>query len=286
MGSVRPEPLAVENLRRWLLAQLPAKVAAVNATRPPVLESARLGPFTVTSGMSLKVAKNAVDGPFTSCPLTTGSRTAAQIAADVTAQLAGVGSSDSDGRVLLTGDAPTGTTTTSICVGKDTTGANALLGWDDGGERVVKAPLVAPRWKGVCDGWPVGNGPAPDLGPGFWIIISDRASVPVPPAARRDEHKVAVSLEVMWKDTNTSSHRDRTHVSDCVRCIRELLLSTVGRQLGRAAAGDVMFVEENQCVIASTPFSFGAPNAKRMNPLFDMATLTITVRVNERPDLS
>ena len=39
-------------------------------------------------------------------------------------------------------------------------------------------------------------------------------------------------------------------------------------------------------VIASTPFSFNAPSAKRMNVLFDMATLTITVRVNERPDLS
>lgn len=282
--SVRPEARVIHAVRQWLLAQLPATVATVNASRAAVLYSAYLEPFVIPTGAKLIIAPTATTTAAT-VALTVGTRTAAQLAADINAVLPGVGSADTDGRLKLTStETPAAVQTSALVLNGSTT--NPLFGWDSGGERVVRNRLVAPTWKGISDGWPVGNGPAPDLGPGFWIVISDRASIPVEPAARRDEHQVAASLEIMYRETNISAQRDRSHISDCLQCVRQLLLSTAGRQLGRAAVGDIMWVAEKQALIASTPFSFESPQAKRMNVLFDMATLTISVRVNERPDLS
>lgn len=281
--GVRAEQLACSALRDWLLLQLPAKVAAVNALRAPVLQSPYAGPYTVTSGMKLHVALNASDGPFTDVALTAGTRTAAQVASDVngTAGLSGVASADSDGRLLLAGAAPTAAIE-GVSAGPDSTGANALFGWDAGGEKVVANPVAAPTYKGVADGLPV----VPDMGPGFWVILGRRSSVPVQPDVRRDEYLVTVDVLVMHRETNVFVHRSREHIHSVVRCIREVLLTDRGRHLGREAVGDIVKVGEKSCVVDGVPFSFqGSPGGPPPpNGLFDRAFLQLVVRVFERPD--
>lgn len=277
--SVQSEARAATALREWLLMKLPSKVTAVNAIRAAKLLSPYAGPFTVPSGAVLKHSATAIDGTYTSIPLTSGSRTAAQVAADINGVVANLASSDPNGRLLLTAsNAPTASVPSLVALGQDnSTGANAAFGWDAGGERNVRYALVAPTYKGVADGWPV----APDMGPGFWIIIGDRESVPVPPATRRDEYMVGLELTIMHKETNVSPHRSREHIHSVVQCVREVLLTSEGRQLGRAAFGDIVFVDEKKAQIAGKPFAFKGPNAP--NVLFDVAVLILAVRVFERP---
>lgn len=282
--SVLVEQLCARVLREYLLANLPAKVASVNADRAPVLKAALAGPYNVSGTKVLKISKLGVDtGYVTTAALTVGAaRTATQISAEIeaTVGLAGVASADAEGRLLLTGSAPTGTVNTVIAVGKVTNGANALFGWDGGGEKLVHAPLVAPGFKGIADGLPV----FPDMGPGFWLIIGKRSSIPVRQAGsvvRTDQYQVGLELGLMFREMNVQSHRSREGIQSCVRCVRELLLTNAGRQLGRAGTGDIILVEEKSCTVEGTPFAFkgkdGPPG------LFDRALMLLSIRVHERP---
>jgi hypothetical protein len=280
--AVRAEQIAVSALRDWLLAQLPARVATVNATRAPVLKSPYVEPFNVTSGMATSVSSTGVDTGFSAVPFTTGSgRTAVQLAADFNAVVPALASADSDGHVLLTGTAPT-SAAQSVALGPDTTGANALLGFDAGGEKVVAAPVVAPGYKGVADGLPV----LPDMGQGFWIIIGRRSSTPVQPDIRRDEYLVSVDLGILHRETNVQVNRSREHIHSVVRCVRETLLTDRGRRLGREGIGDIVKVGEKSCLIDGVPFSFrgGAEGPPPPNGLFDRAFMQLAIRVFERPD--
>lgn len=281
--AVKAEQLACSALRSWLLMQLPAKVAAVNALRAPVLTSPYAGPYAVTSGMTLRPSTLGVDGTFTDVALTTGSRTATQVAADITsASISGLtASADSDGRLLLTGSAPSSSAQV-VALGGESIGANALFGWDAGGEKVVANPVTAPTYKGVADGLPV----VPDMGPGFWVILGRRSSVPVQPDMRRDEYLVTVDMLVMHRETNVFVHRSREHIHSVVRCVREVLLTDRGRHLGREATGDIVKVSEKSCVVDGVPFSFqGSPGGPPPpNGLFDRAFLQLGIRVFERPD--
>jgi hypothetical protein len=282
--TVRAEALAVEKLRDWLLMNLPAKVAAVNATRAPYLTCPYAGPFNVTSGMKLPVS---TDGwaTFTLVTLTTGAaQTATQVASDIngTAGLSGVASVDSAGRLVLAGTAPT-STVTSIAVGPDETGGNVLLGFNPGGERSVRIPLEAPLSSGVADGWP----DLLDLGPGFWVIIGRRTSAPVNPGdIRRDEHTVGMELTLMVKETNIQNSRSREQISAVVQCVREVLLTDSGRSLGRAGFGDVQKLEERTVVIPGTPWRALSPVDGAEYGIFDVATMVVSVRVFERPAAS
>jgi hypothetical protein len=284
--SVLAEQIAARALRRYLLSELPAKVAEVNATRAPVLESPYKGPFTISGTKKLRVSLSGIDtGHLTTAALIVGAaRTAAQIAAEVnaTAGLAGVASADSDGRLLLTGAAPSSGNSV-VALGSDdptAAGSNAVFGWDAGGERVLTHALVAPTFKGVADGLPF----FPDMGPGFWLIIGKRTSVPVRRAnstVRTDEYQVGLELGFMFRETNVQSHRSREGISSCVRCVRELLLSNTGRQLGRAQPGDIVLVEEKNCTIEGMPYSFKGKDQPK--GFFDRALMLLSIRVFERP---
>jgi hypothetical protein len=162
------------------------------------------------------------------------------------------------------------------------TGAASLLGWSPGGEQCVRAPLVAPLGTGICDGWPL----LLDCGPGFWVIIGKRTSVPVNPGdVRRDEHQVGLELTVMLKDTNVQNSRSREAIQACVQCVREVLLSSAGRMLGRSGSGDVQKLEERTCVIPGVPWR-AQDEAGQVLGIFDVATYVVSVRVFERPALS
>lgn len=279
--SVLVEDIAASALRRFLLRWLPSKVAEVNATRAAVLESTGVEPFVVTSGMKLQVCAESPAAPA-EVTLTTGSRTAAQVAADINGVVLGAASADADGRLLISGSAPLSSTSyagvaSDLDGSGNSTGANALFGWDAGGEGVTRAPLVAPGYRGVADGWPLLN----DLGRGFWVIIGDRESVPVQPSLRKDEHLVALELGIFCPVTNEQVHRDREAIQACVRCVRELVLTDAGRQFGRAAHNDVMLAEEKSARIPGRPWKFRGNDAP--NALFDVAALQLNVRVFERP---
>lgn len=282
--SVAPEAKVAQYLREWLLLQLPAKVTEVNGLRNPVVKSPRAGPYTVTNGMVLRVGKD--PSTLSNVTPTVGSQTAAQIAASINAVVAGIASSDSDGRVVLTGDPPS-SGATGIYVGQDNpggaeTGSNALFGWNPGGEFQVCQPLEAPAGTGVCDGWPV----VLDCGPGFWVIIGKRVGVPVQPGdVRRDQHLVAIELTLLLKETNIQNSRSREAIQSAVRCLREVLLTDRGRMLGRDGQGDVMKFEEKTCIIPGTPW-MARDESGQVLGIFDTATYAGSVRVFERPATS
>jgi hypothetical protein len=123
----------------------------------------------------------------------------------------------------------------------------------------------------------------PDMGPGFWLIIGRRMCQPVARAAstvRTFEYQVGFELGLMYRETNVQSHRDREGIESVVRCVREIILTADGRQLGRSGTGDIGLVEEKQCTVEGTPFAFSGPNAP--TGLFDRALMLLSIRVFER----
>jgi hypothetical protein len=274
--GVLVEQLVGQALREHLLLNLTAKVAEVNALRAAVLLATVAGPYTVPASAKLYISIAADQAPVT-VSLTAGSRTTAQLVTEInTAMGSTVASADAASRLALTGTAPSSATSVVSAQGGTNT-ANSLFGWDEGGEVVVRAQLVAPGYRGVADGWPLLN----DLGGGFWVIIGDRESVPVQPDTRKDEHLVALEVAIFCPVTNEQSHRDREAIQSCVRCVRELVLTDAGRQLGRAAYGDIVKVEEKAAKIPGRPWKFKGNDAP--NALFDVAALQLNVRVFERP---
>jgi hypothetical protein len=131
----------------------------------------------------------------------------------------------------------------------------------------------------VADGWPN----ILDLGPGFWVVIGRRECAPVQPGdVRRDSWMVGVELTLMLKETNIQNSRSREAIESVVRCVEEVLLTDRGRYLGRNGLGDVMKVEEKDCIIPGTPWR-AHDEAGNVLGLFDVATYRLRVRVYSRP---
>lgn len=280
--SVRAEALAVEALIDWLRLKLLAKVIEVNATRKPSVKSYP-GPFEITAGMTLHLS--ASGAALTDVTLTTGAaRTASELATELTGAVSGItptaDSADSDGRLILTTTAAASVATRTVTVGEDSTGANAIFGWDAGGEHVTMAPIRAPVFRNVMDGWPQQL----DSVGGFLVIVGRRKGRPVP-NIRYDETVVTLELGIFRPATSQENHRSREHISACLQCVREVLLTDAGRQLGRASSGDIMLVELGDAVVEGMrfqPFKQG----KMFGPAFDSASLQLFVKVYERPAAS
>lgn len=289
MGAVAPEALAISAAREYLLASLPAKVAALNLLRPAVLKSALIGPFTVPSGAVLKLSASSQEATPTGVTLTSGTRTAAQVAADITAAsvpglTAGV---DAAGRLTLTSSSTPAAGAPSVVVvardsdadGANATGSNAAFGWAEGGEHFEVPAIVAPSWRGVIDGKPLGG--AVDMGQGFWVMLGRRTVTPTHPGIRRDTFNVSVLVE-LWRpfSANAPPHRSREPISACVRAVREVVESDDGRYLGRQWANDIQLT-----TIGTVTIDDGVFVANDLpGVLFDIARLTLNVRVFQRPD--
>ena len=277
--GVAPDALVVQALREYLLRYLPAKVAQINALRPAVLKSALAEPYTVPSGAVLQLSAAGHEAAPTAVPLTAGVRTSAQLVADVAAVAPPglVASTDEAGRFVLTATAaPTSSSPSLIRAAADTTGANLALGWADGGEHVEMASLQAPSWRGIVDGRPLA---VPDMGQGFWVLLGNRTVRPTHPGIRRDTWLVTFAVEV-WRPFSSDVHRSREAISSCVRAVRELLEAGDGRYLGRQGAGDVQLVTVGDVTINGDPLAF----QEVPGVLFDLARLTLNVRVFQRPD--
>jgi hypothetical protein len=277
--GVAPEALAVDSLVAFLRRWLPAKVAALNALRQAVLTSALSGPFTIPSGAVLRL--QGTGSSPTNVTLTSGSRSATQVAADINAaSVPGItASADAVGRLVLTSTAaPAASAPSIVIVAQDTgpTGSNAALGWAEGGEHFETVALAAPSWRGVVDGRPL---TAPDMGQGFWVMVGNRTARPTDRGIRRDTYNVAVLVD-LWRpwSIHAPPHRTREAISSCVRAVRELVESDDGRYLGRQGAGDVQMVTVDAVTVTGDPLQLN----ESPGVLFDTAQLTLTIRVFQR----
>lgn len=283
------EQLVVDRLREWLLRKLPGRVTTVNAARAAVLKAPLVGPYTVPANAKLFHSSSDVETFTEVTPFTAGSRTAAEIAAEFNADVPGVASADSDGRLVFTAaTAPSLGTDSMVALGDRATAstadpdANAVamlqaLGFDAGGERAVTTAIEAPGVKEVMDGIPM----QPDSnGSRFWVVLGDNASVPDDPM-RRDMYTVSVNVGLCVPVPSNSQHRNREHIRAALRAVREsLFIEEGGRTLGNAAG--IQLVTERQCVIRSRPTRFD----ELPNQLFGRANLELNVRVYERQGTS
>lgn len=276
--SVRVEQFAAEAMRDWLLLQLPAKVAEVNATRAAVLKAPRAGPYLVPGGTVLKIAAQTA-GTRTNCPLAGGAMTTAAIVTAINSAYGStVASADAANRLVLT--ALVAPTEGDSVLELGDSPSNAAFGWPQGGQKVVRTPLVAPISSGVAMSWPM---TWPDFGPGFWVMFGDRASKPMgQPNVRRDEYGVRLELAVMRVEPAASVHRDNEHINACLQCVREVIFTDAGRQLGQAGAG-IQGVWESGAKVPSKPFSF---KGQAPNGFVDLAQIVFDIRVFERPAAS
>lgn len=282
--QVDPLGVFISALRDYLTAQLPGAVTTVNATRAAVLLSPP-GPFTVGAGASIRLDVSR-EGAGTRVTLPTGSVTAAQVATAInSAAPSGLtASSDTAGRLVVTATATPTTSAPSVAVlltDDDglgvVTGGNVALGWAEGGEYAQTSALRAPTWRGVCDGWPTA---VPDMGQGFWLVLGDRVARPVGESSlRRDSWAVTVKCYLLKPDFGGAPHRSREGVTAALRAVKEALLSTDGRQLGRSSVNDVQRVE----VMEETVQARGVAFQQQPSFVHDTATLTITGRVFQRP---
>lgn len=254
MANITVEQLAITALRNWLLAKLPGAVAMVNAQRNAVLRCPVAGPYVIPPNAKLHHSSTRIDGPFVDVALTSGTRTAAQVAADIELVVPGIASADVFGNLVLTAAAaPIVGTDSLVAIGPDSTGANAALGLDAGGERAQTSALVSPGYKGVSDGTPM----HPDMGPGFWVILGDCISVPVAPDVRRDMYRVAIGVALTVPVPSGSMHRTREHLRAAMRCIREVLFNdpaSAGRLLGGVPG--IQKVSETQALLKARPVRF------------------------------
>lgn len=283
--SVQPESLAANSLRDFLLAQLPAKVTAVNATRFATVRARTPGPYTIGASATLGLSVTPNVATFTGFNVPVGVRSTAQMVTTInTAMGATVAAADADDHLVLASPtAPTGGTRSKLEVrGGTATDCNSVFGWDLGGEKELLTALVAPTRKGCRLGLP----PQPDFGPAgvLAVIIGKCRVVPVAPGVRRDQHNVSVEMDVLRIEPEEQTSTEAVLAG--IRCVREVLLTTNGRQLGRARNGDILRVDVVSTDVRLTPMKFQSATVKISNPWFRGAALSLLVRVFERPDQS
>lgn len=137
-------------LMDYLHAALPAAITSVNAARFATLKS-RIGPFSLSSS-----AKNlllaAQGGAAQVVTLTTGSRTAAQVASEITTAAVPnlSAAADTQGRLVLsstvaaTSDDPSRVTLGAGEIGTPDNNAAARFGWNLSGQDVIMPGIVSP----------------------------------------------------------------------------------------------------------------------------------------------
>lgn len=264
-------------MREYLLAKLPAQVSAKNALRAAYLITPQVGPWTIPASGAIRISLDGTN--FTTVNLTSGSRTAAQLATEINVAMgATVASVLTDGRLkLLSTTAPSGTSTLSVLeLGSDATGAMEALGFDIGGEKTVRSPLIAPTTKGVCDGEPQVLEP---FATGRMIIIlTDRQDTTMPGEQRRNERSAQLIMQVAVPMQTQDYHQSREEIQAACECIVDSVSTTEGRYLGRSADGDVLFVQCKSQKVAGNSW----PAAKQ-NFLLDIAVLVFTSIVHQRP---
>ena len=286
--SNKPEVVAAKALIDYLVLFLPPKVAELNTLRAAVLQTPGVGTglnygWALSSGMQLRLSAVSRTHAGTVVTLPTGAAVApSTIAAAInTTPVPGLTASvDPEGRLLITSNTAPTTGNSGVYLLADSTGGNAALGFDMGGESVMTSPLRAPGRRGVRDGYPT---TAPDMGQGFWVILGDRDARPWPSAGadiRRGECDVHFVVELFHPAANTNAGHSREGISACLWAVREVLQTNIGRQLNRGGIGDIIRADIGVTRIAGRPFSFS--NSNSPNVICDVAALEVTVRTFQR----
>lgn len=281
-----PELVAVDALMAYLRLYLPPKVAEINALRAAVLQTPGVGTgtqvgWTISSGMTLRLTSVSREDAGILVTLPTGAAvTASEIATAINAvPVTGIlASADETGRLVLTSTTAPTSGHSFVGVKADSTGGNAALGFDPGGEHVMTSPIVAPTHRGVRDGYPT---TAPDLGQGFWVVIGDRDARPYPSPGqdiRRGTCAVHFVVELFKPEANLNAGKSREAITSCLRAVREVLQTDEGRYLGHAST--VTRVDIGVTRISGRSFSFS--NDKSPNVICDVAALEVTVHVFQR----
>lgn len=138
------------DLFEFLLKGYPAAIATANAARLSQLVSPVAGPYTISTGETLKWSVNIGDLLVAKeVALTAGSRTATQLAATINGHASpGVtASADSSGRLVITSDtAPTAAASSEVTILEPGVGtAHVTLGWWVG-VKDTRALLTVPRF--------------------------------------------------------------------------------------------------------------------------------------------
>lgn len=270
--TVEAELRAIVALREYLLRTLPAKVATINAGRAAVLKSALAGPFTVPAGLTLKVGT--VKGTYSDVALTSGARTATQVAAEIDAGVAGVTVSvDTQQRLVITSDTlPSGETPSVVALGPDDAVApavNALFGWPEQGTLVLRSAIVAPHSDAVWDG----NPGVFDLDRCFHVTFGKRATTPRSKNIRDDVHHVSLEMEIRAVEKFMEPRSMPEITLQCIRAVREVIYED------RTLDGRVVLTELP--ALQSLPETYilggGSPS-----PLYGLAKLTARIHVYER----
>ena len=119
------------------------------------------------------------------------------------------------------------------------------------------------------------------MGQGFWVVVGNRTVKPTHPGIRRDTYLVTMTVHILRPmSAHAPPHRTREAIASCVRAVRELVEADDGRYLGRQAFGDVQLATIEGVTIEGAVRDFkDVPSV-----LFDVASLTLNVRVFQRPD--
>lgn len=268
--TVRAEGLAWDAFAAYLLRTLPAKVETVNAARAATVTLPRAGPYIVPAGASLALGARA--GGEIRVALTSGSRTAAQIATELAGVSGITASADSLGRLVLTADeAPSEGIDSVLSIAPDGTGAAEALGLSPGGTQVIRAAIKAPTYDGVAFGVPQ----RVDFGEGFWVIGKRRSTMPRSPNIRDDVRVVALQFEILACEPNARATASPEFSDACVQAVRECLVED------RSLDGRVHLVREVSTV-ADPGVTYVFPTAGGVSPLFTATPMAIEILVFER----
>lgn len=285
MAAVEVERFAVTALREFLALKLPSRVSTVNASRFAVLKTPTAGPWTIPVGATLVMDIRTRDGGLISVPLTSGTRTSAQVAAEIEAVRPGFATVDGSDRLVLTSpNAPDNTGPSVVSLSADSTGANAAFGWDAGGEYDERSALVAPSFKGIMDGEPLHPDPSIFTPGSMVLLFDDRSSTPRSQNVREDLYWVELDLALFFIEPHQQLHRNREPIHACLRAVRECLLLDAGRYAGWSQTTNqgIQKVIERSARISGRTIPLTSANVP--NSLMDIAELKLGVLVFERPD--
>lgn len=223
------------------------------------------GPYTIPSSGTV-----IVNG--TTIALTAGSRTAAQVAAEVNASLPGVASADaSSGLVLASTGAPTEADPAEVIIGDGT--ANAALGLVAGDSDSVICALgsTRPRLLERELEWP-GHYDAPTVG--IDGIVRDVSVAPL----RQDEAIVSIALACLVPGVAGYHEAARERTQAFVAAVADVIRVGDGRA-GYLVGGEVYGDQIIKAEPGDPSIRMGSLGRQQAALPFGLATLPVTVRV-------
>jgi len=155
-----------------------------------------------------------------------------------------------------------------------TGGLVAMAACEQAAAAGMRWPLATPKYDDILDGWPPLWGPTGPVA----VVLGDRRSKPKEP--RSDQYRTTIDVSVLVRCQQGEGYFSRETIHAGMRALRTALFDVAdnaGRQLGRAATGDIVRVEEVDGFVRGAPFRFGSNQ-----PFFEGGVLTLLITTYER----